>query len=305
MASLINPCDITESSVANTGIECDGVLGIAAGVLIAHPSQKYTAEDLADPLAFFEEKIHAAGKARMYPIMQGIFDFGVAKDSDVTEANPIAGISKVIRLGGLNLTYTFDKGGECLANSILEFFGKGWGFIPVDNEGQFKLRKNADGTYSPLRSYEVSPNFAPKTASTSYKNIVVFSCDYNEWIKAKLFKSDTTIDLNGLIDAEIVSGGAATTTKLKIGVQTECAETDLVAEYDTDLADLDLFIVTDKNTSTVITPSAIAVAAGVLEITGTYTTGHVINVTGSAPSVWLTNEIPGYDATNGLDITIP
>src|SRR5438128_2075405 len=161
--ALINPYDTTVTQGANTGFEGNVALGVAKGLFIVNASDTWTDSDMSDVSTFVKNRIHAAGSTRWYPILQGIFDFAVAKESE----------------------------------------------------------------------------------------------------------DDDISDFSGLVDTDIIKAAAASTTKLKISVRTRDGKTDLIAKYGSALADLDLFIVTDKASGVVVTPTAIAVASGFLELTGT------------------------------------
>lgn len=297
--ALINPCDIEAGSVSNTGIECSASMGVAKGMFLVPAGYSWTETDMADTMDFINARIHATPSSRFYPILQGIFDMSFAQESDVTEANPIAGTTDRIRAGGFTFTYTYKDGGICLAKALRSFQNKGYRAIFVDQVGQIQVRKNADGTYSGLKVSDISNSISPATSTTKYKNTLVLGVSQDEYINySEILKPDVDItDVNGLIDVEITKAAAASTTKLKIGVRTHCAKTNLIATYGNAIADLDLFIVTNKATGAVVVPTAIAVVNGVLEITGTFLSGQTYIVNGSLPSVWLANNISGYDAT--------
>lgn len=307
MAALINPCDIEETSGLNTGVECSSALGLAKGFYLVSSSYSWSASAMADPDSFFKTGIHADGALRFYPVLKGIFDFTLATESDVTETNNITGTTERLRAGGLTLTYTFKDGGMCLAKA-LKAFGKNYAVIFLDNKGQFLLRKNSDGTYSGLKTDNIASSISPTSAQSTFKNIVVFSVGQDEYIQySELKKTSGDIsDFNGLVDVEITKAAAASTTKLKISVATHCAKTDLLSLYGSAMADLDLYIVKNKATGVVVTPTSAAIVNGILELTGTYTTGQTYTVTGSAPSVWKTNSVEFYDASGStVDHLIP
>lgn len=125
--------------------------------------------------------------------------------------------------------------------------------------------------------------------------------------------------LNGVNTAPTVTGtltagstafgaGVTSVAVLRIGVQTECAESDLLADasINAELTDLTNFIFTDTADDSVITPTLIALTGGVLVVTGPFLSGHTYNVIGAEPSVWFGNDIEGYDASeNGVDILVP
>lgn len=93
---------------------------------------------------------------------------------------------------------------------------------------------------------------------------------------------------------------------IHIGVRTECAETDLVAQIGAPLATTDNFVVIRKDNGATIPVSAAALVSGHLQLTGDFISGKTYTVYGGAPSVWFDNNISGYDASqNGVDILIP
>lgn len=103
------------------------------------------------------------------------------------------------------------------------------------------------------------------------------------------------------------SGGTNGSGFLYVGVQTHCAESDLVDLLDAaDLAQLNNFIITNKATSAVVTATAVSVVAGELRFAAPTVSGQTYNVIGAAPSVWYGNDILGYDASeDGVDILVP
>jgi hypothetical protein len=305
MSALVSPYDVAASGGVNTGFEGEAVLGTAKGLILVPGGAKWAKSAMTDPVTFFKNKIHDAGSARFFPMLTGIFDFAVTKEGDVTEANPVQGTTRSIRLGGLTIVYTFEKGGLPLAKAMLGFFQKGYSFIPVDQEGKFMVKENTDGTLSGLKTNEITPSFSPTTATTAFKNILTVSTQYNDYVNAQLYKSDTPLDFMGLIEVETTSAGGQSTTKLRVNVKTKDKGTDLIAQYGSSLAVLSNFVVTNKATGAVVTPTAIAIVNGVIEITGTYTSGQTYNVKLAAPSVLLGNNIEGYAGeTYGADILI-
>ncbi len=145
--------------------------------------------------------------------------------------------------------------------------------------------------------------------TTPYKNRFQISFSPTEMVNnGIIFKGAAGfLDMMGLIESEVTEGeGVHSNTKLYVGVKTHCAEADLVAKFGADIAKAAMFIITDKATGNVITPSAVAVVSGEIEFTGTFPDA-TYNVVGSAPAVWSaqTPAIEGYDASeNGVDIVV-
>lgn len=120
---------------------------------------------------------------------------------------------------------------------------------------------------------------------------------------------DTAPTIVGTITATHTAYASGVTALgiLRVGVQTDCAETDLVHLFGAALGShADNFIVTEKESGDVVAPASAAIVSGWVELTGAYISGKTYNVIGAAPSVWLSNEVEGYDASEtGVDIVVP
>lgn len=305
-ATIGNPCDITTGSVKNTGVECSASLDVAKGLFLVAPSLTWTDTDELDPVTWMKNKIH---ERTIFPILQGIFDFTATNESDVTEANPISGTTRKLRPGGITMTYTFQDGGMCLQQALKTFEGKGYRVMMADQKGQLLRRKNSDGTYSGLKSNDIGAAFIFASATTTYKNTISVSISQEEISKygdlIKIVDGDVT-DFNGLVDVELTKPVAGTTTTITVGVRTECAHTDLVARYNTVLADLTLYTIKDKASGVTVTPTAVAIVSGNVRFTGTFLATHTYIVNGTSPAVWLGKNIEFFDASNGaVEVLIP
>lgn len=309
MATLLNPC-VGGGTVENTGVECGKSISIPAGIIIVPPTAKWTKADMTDPLAFFQSKIHAAKGARFYPVFADLKNIEVAEGSDQTETYA-DGTTKLLNLGGFTITLTFADGGECLAKKLLSFNKKGYRFIIVDNLNQFKVRKNADGTYSGLKAtdlYGTRPELA--TFAASYKNKVVMNITLEEYItNASIFQTDVDLsDLMGLLDVDIESKAPATTTQVTVGATTECAGTDLYDLFADELAKTDAWRVTDA-TGTVVTVTAVAKNDTVKGWDLTFATqaGKTLSVgLADAPALMaLVPPVTGYEGAKAASIVIP
>ena len=312
MGAITKACKVS-SVIKNTGKECDAAMVATAMLLLVPKSFSFTDTDLLDPELFFTSAIHAARGSRVFPLFgqqAPIKEIGNDKEADVLVT--LDDGSKVfLRYGFYNKTYKTTSGGICFAQALASLNKSGYSVIEIDQLGQMLVRDNGDGTYGGLNTdfiYAPSPDHAD-FKSTPYKNAFMISYSPIEFVNfgTILAGGSNLLAMMGLIDTVITKAAAATTTKLKIGVETECAQTDLVALFgDTLGADVTNFIITNKATGVVVTPSAAAIVGGVIELTGTYSTGQTYTVKGAAPSVWLANDIEGYDASDGgVDILIP
>lgn len=309
MSILINPCDAT-SGVENTGFECAKSLSVPKGVILVPANASWSKTDMADPHAFFMGKIQAVRGTRFFPIFADLKDFAVTNVSDVTETFQ-DGTTKMIRLGGYTLAFTFADGGECLAKSLLSFNKKGYRMIVVDELGQFKVRANSDGTYSGLKVsdlYAAQPVNA--TFAISYKNVINANISVEEYIEnSEIFKSDADLtELLGLLNVDVASLGAPTITKVTVGATTECAGSNLYDTYADALAVIGAWKITDS-TGMPVTISAATKNTTVngWDLTFATQAGKTLTVglADTATLYALTSPVVGYEGIQSATIVIP
>jgi len=306
---LLNPCQ-DGGSIKNTGYECSEMLSVLVGGFAVPPSAKWTKAEMADPLEFFQSKIHEVKSKRFYPIFADLKNIEVAEGSDQTETYA-DGTTKMLHLAGYGITLTFADGGECLAKKLLSLNKKGYRFIPVDDNNQFKMRKNADGTYSGLKLtdlYGTRPELS--TFAASYKNKLVMNVTLEEYItNAVIYKTDADLsDLMGLLDVDIESKAAAIATKVTVGATTECAGTDLYGLYADELAKPEAWKIQDA-TGTAVVATAVAknASAGGWDLTFATQAGKTLSVGLADASVLAALEpaVTGYEGAKAAVIVIP
>lgn len=314
--AIIKACSF-QNTVKNTGKEYD-VSMVAPAMLIAVPrSYTFDDNDLLDPDAWLDTLIHASMATRAFPLFgqqAPIRDVTNDQEGDVTVTLG-DGLKVFLRYGLYNRTLETTSGGLCYAKALASFLKSGYSIIEIDQQGQMLCRDNGDGTYSGLIiDFMYSP--APKLAdfsNTPYKNQFQYSFSPVELVNNGIILECATslLDKMGLIDAKLTSSATTqTTTNIFFGVETECAGTDLVDLIGGDLdANVNNFIVTNKATGAVVTPSAVTIVSGEVRLTGTYVSGQSYYVVGSAPSIWKTNGAEGYDASlvpdSRVEIAIP
>lgn len=305
-----NPC-LLDENVVNTGTECNDAMGPTALILLGDTSIEYTPEQVAGGmLATLETSIHAAGKARVYPLFGNnapIRDIQNTNGDNVLEEMP-DGSTAFVRSGKFTRLFLTKEGGDCLAKILYQMNGASLGFIEVDANNKVKMRQLANGNYGfiPVNMIDAPlPSLASFTEV--FKNAFRMNFDPKYYVKEAVtfVSTEDLTGLSGLINAGVFAGATpATTTELYVAVKSLCAATDLVAEFPTQIADADNFIV--KEGTTVITPSAVAVVGGEVKFTiAAQTAGDVITVSGAAASVLNANGITGFDIVQGVSITIP
>lgn len=309
--SIIKACNI-ENTPKNTGKQCDVAMVATAMLIAMQQGLKFTDSDLEDPVGWLTTLIH---QKKAFPL------FGqkapIREINNEAEADQIVtlddGLKVFLRYGVYNRNFATTSGGLCYAQALQSFLNSGYDILEVDQQGQMLARKNSDGTYSALFTdfmYSPAPTL-PDFKSTPFKNRFSYSFSPVELVQnGIIFKgASALLSMMGLIDAAITIGtGTQSTTKLYIGVQSDCAEEDLVAKFGASLGtDETNFKVEDSAVPGVaVTPSAAAIVSGEVELTGTFTSGHKYKVWGADPTVWLANDIEGYDASGKYaEITIP
>lgn len=308
MGTIKKACGI-KVSVGNTGKECDTSMVATAMLIAVHPSLKFTQADLDNATDWLTEQIHKQKAFPMFGTKAPIRKIENNAEADVTVTLD-DGLIVFMRYGVYNRVFSTTSGGFCYAKSLSSFNKSGYNIIEIDQTGQMLVRKNTDGTFSGFIAdfmYSPSPVLADFT-STPYMNRMQLSYSPQEIVNnGVIFEgASELLSFMGLIDSEITQAAPATTTKLIVGVQTECAEADLVELFGAAFAHAALFSVTNKATGAAVTITGAAVVGTNVELTGVFASGQTYTVKGTSPEVWLGLDIEGYDAsTLGVDITIP
>lgn len=309
MGALIKACQ-KSGSIKNTRSECHDSMGPTVLLVAVPPNAKWTKTEMADFKGYLTTQIHSTKSSRFYPFFGPdvpIRKITTSKESDVIPVQD-DGTPIFVRYGVITRTFGTTEGGLCFAEALMSLNKSGYSIIEVDNADQVLFRDNGDGTYSALKTTFM---YAPSIDVADLKNpgYTYFQLSYRpeEYVKnGSIWQDDSGIvNLVGLLDAAVTDATGSTTTKLKVGVETVCGLTDLVATVGTPLATISNFIVTLKSTGAVQTITAAAIASGHIELTGTFTSAAVYTVTLAAPSVLLGNMVSGYEGLVSVDITIP
>lgn len=306
--SLVAPCAVS-SAPKNTGIDCAVKMSAPVLIILMPASLSWQAADEVDFLSWLETQIHATSK-RVYPLFGNVANIRTitdGKESDVTVTYD-DGSMAFIRNGTITRTFVTNKGGAAYAKALNSFnaFGN-WAFIEVDKFMRVNRKANVDGSYSgfPLNvAYAPTPEGA--TLKTEYLIPFTLNIQPDAYVQNSIIATSDQylLDVAGLVDAKITKAAAATTTAIKIGVQTIGTQTDLVAAFPT-IADLTAFKIVDKVAGTVVTASAASIVAGAVNLAGTYTSGKTYTVSGTGATALKALSILGYEIVQGIDIAIP
>lgn len=307
--ALQAPCSVTQAPL-NSGIDCAAKMAAPALFILAPLSAIWQATDEASFLAYILTRIHDVPSKRWFPFFGNnaqIRTLTDAKESDVTVTYDDGSIG-FIRNGTFTRTSVTNKGGFAYAQALLSLNKfNGYGLIEVDKFNVVLRRQNADGSFSPLRPnalYGTTPDLSG--LKTEFMAGLTVNYSVTEYFTAGVISASTEnlLDIMGLKNAQITAPLASTTTILKIGVQTIGTQNDLVAAFPA-IASLTVFAVVNKATGVAVVPSAVAIVAGHIELTGVFASGSTFTVSGTTAAALKALAISGYEITQSLDIAIP
>lgn len=308
MSAIIKACKITNRP-KNTGKQCDTAM-VATAMLIAMTSGlEFDDNDLQDPTTWLTSLIHSKDAFPLFGQKAPIREITNNKEADVIVTLD-DGLQVFLRYGMYNRMFGTTSGGLCYSEALQSFLNSGMDIIEIDQQGQLLARKNENGKYSPLITDFFNP-MSPTLAdfkNTPYKNHFGYSFSPIELVNnGIIFKgAQALLSMQGLIDAQITDAGASAVNLLKIGVQTTCSEENVIAKFaELDWEQIDNFIVQNVAAlGTNIAITSVNLVAGHLELVGVFPAG-TYRIWGATPSVWLGNNIEGYDASeNYVDITV-
>lgn len=308
-SAIIRAC-LVQNLIKNTGKECDKMIGTAKMIIPVPQSFEFTDNDLLDPVTFFTAAIHAARALRIFPLFGNKAPIKEIKNSPSNDIIITLDDQSQVLLGYgfFNWEYATLSGGLCYAQALQSFNQSGYSNLIIDGDGNMLCRINENGNYAGILTdfmFAPSPDM-PDIKTTTFKNRFRISVSPQEVVQngVVLANARPLLSMMGLIDAKIVKFAAATTTKLKFNVLTECKGENLIVTQGDDLGThVDNFIVTDVADDSIVIPSAAAIVGTHCELTGVFTSGHTYKVIGSAPSIWLANDVEGYDASENGDAT--
>lgn len=316
--AVVKACSVKDS-IKNLGVSCNRQIGGAAIIAALPPDLKATAANLSD-IAWWRTKLHAAEGERVYLLFGNkapihMQDNQEENDAMVTMDN---GATFFVRYGFYNTTYSTANGSLCYAQALASLVNSGYTLVEIDKQGQGIFFDNKDNTqtYSGL-PYQFMYSPKPQKANQSdavYMNKFYTSMDPQVMLDNGVLLSGLSFLLNvngGLIDAKLVSGGAASTTLLKIKVLVDCTDENLVAKLTTKWNFATNFVV--RNVDALSTPVTITAVANLLmsdgelglTLAGTFVSGDTYRVYPATAAAWLSNQIVGYEGRDYVDIEIP
>jgi hypothetical protein len=290
----IGACDLSSSKLTPQGI-------------IFVPKGAQVPLNTADILSFFEGKFKEDSKqARWYPMMdiQAITD-----SSEEAQMSTFAfGYSEKIRNG--NAIYQFDiPFSLCKAKTIKPFDGWKGGIYFILSSGLLMGRKDRNGeNLLPLIPSQINiPN--AQLISLGTTDVRAVSIQINLGDKLRLidvvdFLQIEDFDptgINGIIDVELLQAGAAA-GYVDIKVQTKCDAVNLFDTHQTELAIISLWILTNKATGAIVTPTSILAqgATKTFRVTATAAT-YLLSL--ASISQLEAAQVSGYES-NQITVTI-
>lgn len=309
---MVKDACLIGNNIINTGKECDTSMVATAMLIAVPPDFQFNLSDIAaDPVAWIEPLLHGAIGSRVYPffgLKAPINNLTNSAGSDVIvtldDGTPV-----FLRYALYTKTFETIAGGLCYAKTLQGLNKSGYNIIEIDQTGQMLVGVNPDGTYRGLiTNFMYSP--APKQAdlkTNPYLNQFQLSYSPIELVQNGKILSGASplLQLMGLIDCDVISGGTHTSSDILIKVQTDCAHNDITSQFPSTVTGA-AFVVTKKTDGSSVALTGITQSGGVISLAGTFTSGTSYVVKGGAPSVWLSNDVEGYDAEDSsVTVTIP
>lgn len=284
MSAIIEACDPI-NAIKNTGTECSAAMFATAQVLAIHPTVEFDLDDIEEPTTWANLLIHQRKLFPLFGAAAPVNNLENTAQQDVTITLD-DGTEVLIRYAMFNEMLSTTEGGLCYANVLQSFNNSGFKWLKLDATGQMLVIVKSNGMFTGARStfvFSPSPVMANMKDAT-YLNRFKMTTNPQEMVKfGKILKNaEELLNLEGLLDAKFFEAAAASTTKLKLGLQTNCAKTDLVNELGVDLNDVLLYIVKHKFTKVVSIISSALVVDGIIELTGTFDPSLEATVSGGA-----------------------
>lgn len=315
--AVVKACSVKDA-IKNLGVSCNRQIGGAAMIAALPPDLKATAAQLAD-ITWWKTKMHAAEGERVYLLFGNkapihMQDNQEENDAMVTMDN---GATFFVRYGFYNTTYSTANGSLCYAQALASLVNSGYTLVEIDKQGQAIFFDNKDNpqTYSGL-PYQFMYSPKPQKANQSdavYMNKFYTSMDPQVMLDNGVLLTGLNFLLNvngGLIDVKLSEAAAASTALLKINVNVDCTNENLVSKLTTVWNETDNFRV--ENVDALGTPVTITAVANItvgaeaaLSLAGTFVSGDTYRVFPAAASVWYGNNIVGYEGIDYVDIAIP
>lgn len=307
MSAMKRACNVSDS-IRNTGVDCSVNMAAIVGVILVHPSFTFDDDDLADPVAFFTDALHATSPNRAFPIFglqAPVQKLGNNKEADVT-ATLDDGTVVPIRYGMVNKLFSTTAGGLCLAKALQSFNRSGYAVLQIDTFGRMLAGKAADGGYRGLYTTNV---WSPSPDEADFKNpqFTNFQISYSpqEYVNGVILDGgDQLLALMGLIDGEIF-GATATTTYVELGIRSGCSGTDWIAEFGADWENATLFTITNKATGADVPITGVTTVSGKLRLAATLVSGQTYIVTVKDASVLQPAGIEGVEVGETIEVTVP
>lgn len=309
---MVKDACLIGNNIINSGKECDTSMVATAMLIAVPPSFSFTLSDIQnDPVDWIEPLLHGPVGSRVYPY------FGLK--APINNVSNNAGSDTIVTLDDGTpvflryalYTKTFETiaGGLCYAKVLQGLNKSGYNILEIDQQGQMLVGVNPDGSFRGLiTNFMYAP--APKQAdlkTNPYLNQFQLSYSPIELVQNGKILSGCgpLLQLMGLIDAEIVAAGAASTTEILITVQTECAKNNIASKF-TSVINPDNFVVTKESDGTTVALTGVTLTGTTLALEGAFISGQKYRVSGASASVWYANNIEGYDAEDfSLEVSIP
>jgi hypothetical protein len=195
---------------------------------------------------------------RIYPLPETV---GFTDNSEDAVSQTLGyGSAVIVRDGKYNLTQQYTKGGLCISKTLQRFNGGNMRWLGIDAAGVLigtKVGNTLKGVpldqfYAPPFKWNDGANITAYTYRLAFDPIHV-----NQNIAFVPMNYADLVNINGIQNIVISSAAARVAAVMKVRLTSGCAGIDMYDTYSAELADADLFLVTQAGKSITVTSVAV------------------------------------------------
>lgn len=287
----------------NTGVgDCPFIPKHVVGMFIVPNDFAIDESDMENLKTFLQDAAYADNRRERILPVHGFVGIEDNTEDLVAETLGYGGIA-VIREGKYDLTFRLGNGGLCLLKSLRKYNNRPVNVLLILSGGTILgVRSGNTMKGIPVDMFYALPlTFSDGSGTTtSFRVRLVIRPEYiNDVLAFVETSSDGFIpdEITGVMDAAVIDAGSASNS-VKVKVEVGCGGSNLIEDYETEMADETLWVVTDPTDGSTQTVTAVNIVDGVATLVGANLPARV----NLAPiSVLKANGVVGYE---GIATTI-
>lgn len=287
----------------NTGVgDCPFIPKHVVGMFIVPHDFTISQNDMGDLKAYLEDAANAENRRERILPVHGFVGIEDNTEDLVAETLGYGGIA-VIREGKYDLTFRLGNGGLCLLKSLRRYNNRPVSVLLILAGGTILGVRSGDTMKGiPVDMFYALPlTFSDGSGTTtSFRVRLVIRPEYiNDVLAFVETSADGFIpeEITGLMDAVVIDAGSAGNNVI-VKVEGGCGGSNFLEDYETEMADESMWVVTDPTDGSTQTVSAVNIVNGVATLVGAELPARVA----LAPIATLaSNGVTGYE---GIATTI-